>query len=178
MGMQTYVNWLKNFMTLVLMFAITIALIYLFQFVLRGIIAQEIKNTGTYAVVQVFDGDTIEVLVGDKKEKVRIIGVDTPETGGNGTDIECYGAEATAFTRSLLEGRRVSLASDPVNSSRDRYDRLLRYVVRDDGLDVNYEILRRGYSPEYSVFPLSRQAEFAQAAQQAEQEGLGLWGSC
>ena len=129
-------------------------------------------------MTNVFDGDTIEVESGGQTERVRLIGVDTPETGGNGTDVECYGHEATDYLRETLQGRRVTLQSDPINSSRDRFDRLLRYVYRDDGLDINLEILKGGYSPEYSVFPLSRQAEFADAASLAQSQDVGLWAAC
>ena len=126
-------------------------------------------------VERVVDGDT---LVMDDDERVRLIGVDTPETKKPGSPIECFGKAATAFTERLVEGRRVRLELDV--EERDRYGRLLAYVVRaDDGLSVNAELVRRGYATALTIPPNVRHAdEYARLARRARQRGLGLWRAC
>jgi hypothetical protein len=79
-------------------------------------------------VTKIVDGDTIHVLIGSRGEKIRYIGVDTPETHKPGTPVQCYGRAASAFNARLLAGRRVELRTDA--ETRDRYGRLLAYVYR------------------------------------------------
>ncbi len=82
---------------------------------------------GRATVTQVVDGDTIDVRIGGRDERVRLIGIDTPETKKPNTPIECYGPEASAFTASILPaGTQVRLERDVVG--RDDYGRLLAYV--------------------------------------------------
>src|SRR3954469_11456806 len=96
-------------------------------------------------VTRVVDGDTIHVALGGRDEKVRYIGVDTPETHKPGTPVQCFGPAASAFNARLLEGRSVRLRTDA--ESRDRYGRLLAYVYRrPDGLFVNAELVGRGFA--------------------------------
>ena len=79
-------------------------------------------------VVRVVDGDTIHVRVGDTREKVRYIGVDTPESLKPGTPVQCFAKRASAFNHRLVAGERVRLVLDA--EPRDRYGRLLAYVYR------------------------------------------------
>lgn len=79
-------------------------------------------------VAEVIDGDTIHVRLGSGVEKVRIIGIDTPETVDPNRPASCYGPEATAFAKKTLAGRAVTLELDPTQDRRDRYDRLLAHV--------------------------------------------------
>ena len=99
---------------------------------------------GTATVKKVVDGDTITVRLSGRTETVRLIGVDTPETVHPTKPVECFGPEASAFTKSLLApGTEVSVVRDA--EARDRYGRLLAYVTRlDDGLFVNRAILENG----------------------------------
>lgn len=158
---------------------ITTVIIFVINESSEWLVNKQAAEQGTYKVTAIFDGDTIEVLMDGKKQKVRLIGVDTPETGGNGTDVECYGKEATDFTRNILEGNRVMLRADSLSTNRDRYDRLLRYVYRkSDSYDVNYELIRQGYSPLYTNFPNDRIDEFTDAHELAIDEGLGLHSAC
>ena len=94
----------------------------------------------------VTDGDTITVSVDGTKEKVRLIGIDTPETKKPDTPVQCFGPEATRSPTSLLpEGTPLHLERDV--EARDKYGRLLAYVYRsDDGLFVNLEIVAKGYA--------------------------------
>jgi micrococcal nuclease len=134
--------------------------------------------TETGRIVRVVDGDTVRVALGGSEEKVRLIGVDTPETVKPGTPVQCFGKKASAFTHHLLDGRRVRLVQDA--EARDRYGRLLAYVYRaDDGLFVNAELVRRGYAVTLTIPPNVRYAErFRDLAAKARDAGRGLWSAC
>lgn len=130
-------------------------------------------------LVRVVDGDTIQVDLTGRTEKVRLIGIDTPETVKPNSPVECFGPEASAFTKSLLpEGTPLLLERDV--EARDDYDRLLAYVYRaDDGLFVNLEIVARGYANLLTFPPNTAHVDdFVAAARAAEAGDLGLWGGC
>lgn len=130
-------------------------------------------------VERVVDGDTIIVRASGKRDRVRLIGIDTPETKKEGTPVQCYGPEATSFTESLLPaGTTLHLERDVV--ARDDYDRLLAYVYRtEDGMFVNLEIVRRGFARPLTIEPNTAHAtEFVAAARGAEAANVGLWGQC
>jgi micrococcal nuclease len=138
---------------------------------------------GTATVVQVIDGDTIDVRIGGRAERVRLIGIDTPETKRPDAPVECFGPEATAFTESLLPaGTTVRIERDIVG--RDHFGRLLGYVhlVDDAGAPttfVNVEIVRRGFATPMSIPPNTVHASaFTEAAREAEAADLGLWAWC
>jgi len=115
----------------------------------------------------VIDGDTIEIEGG---ERVRYIGIDTPETD------ECYGPEATEANRELVEGKEVILIRDIEN--RDKYERLLRYVIA-DGRFANAELVRLGYAEarSYGESVMFQQVLTLFGRYAMEQE-IGLWGEC
>jgi micrococcal nuclease len=129
-------------------------------------------------VVRVVDGDTIHVQLGGRREKVRYIGVDTPESVKPGSPVECFGKEASRFNARLVAGRRVRLVRDA--EERDRYGRLLAYVYRaDDGLFVNARLARAGYATVLTIPPNVRFAErFRRQAAEARRAGRGLWSAC
>jgi endonuclease YncB( thermonuclease family) len=136
-------------------------------------------TTGTATVEAVVDGDTIDVHIGGRDERVRLIGVDTPETYVADGPPDCYGPEASAFTATLLPaGAAVRLERDVVG--RDDYGRLLAYVYRlDDGSLVNETLARQGYARPLTIEPNEAfAARFVAATIAAEAEGLGLWGAC
>jgi len=133
---------------------------------------------GYYRVTHVYDGDTILVDMDGALEKVRFIGVDTPETHKPGTPVQCYGPEASAFTTDRLQGKTVRLESDPTNSNRDRYDRLLRYVYSKEGMLVNKSLIEQGYGFAYTRFPFLKRNEFVGAETDAKESRRGLWASC
>jgi micrococcal nuclease len=87
---------------------------------------------------QVTDGDTIRI--GD--ERIRLIGVDTPETKDRRKPVQYFGKEATAFTQRVVEGKHVRLEYD--QQRHDKYGRILAYVYLDDGTFVNAEIIKQG----------------------------------
>jgi micrococcal nuclease len=137
---------------------------------------------GEYApnatLVKVVDGDTIDVDIDGVEERVRLIGIDTPETKKPNTPVECFGPEASAFTASLLPvGTPLHLERDV--EGRDKYQRLLAYVYLADGTFVNLEIVRRGYAHLLTIPPnVAHADEFVSAARAAEAADTGLWGGC
>lgn len=133
---------------------------------------------GEGRVVKVVDGDTIHVLVAGRREKVRYIGVDTPETKHPAKGVQCYGRAASAFNRRLVGGEPVRLVRDV--EERDRYGRLLAYVYRlRDGLFVNAELARLGYAQPLAIAPdIRHAARFAALARKARRDGRGLWAAC
>ncbi|MFK8024955.1 MAG: thermonuclease family protein [Ilumatobacter sp.] len=127
----------------------------------------------------VVDGDTIDALIDGREERVRLIGIDTPETKRPDTPIECFGPEATAFVESLLPiGTPIRVERDTV--SRDDFGRLLGYVYRAaDGVFVNYETVRQGYATPLTIEPNDTHAAlFVEAARAAEADDVGLWSAC
>jgi len=134
---------------------------------------------GTATVVHPVDGDTIVVEVAGREESVRFIGIDTPESVAQDRPVECFGPEAKARTAELLpEGTVVRLERDV--EARDRYDRLLAYVIRDqDGVLVNRLLVEEGFA-EASAYPpnLAHQGELDEAEAQARADGRGLWPAC
>lgn len=127
-------------------------------------------------VVRVVDGDTIEVAGGTR---VRLIGIDTPETKDPSRPVQCFGPEASSRTSSLLAtGTAVRLVYDV--DPLDRYGRALAYVYRlDDGLFVNAELVAEGYAIPATYPPNVAHAEdFARLGRIAQDQGAGLWSAC
>lgn len=127
----------------------------------------------------VVDGDTIDIEIGGREERVRLIGINTPETHVEDGPPDCFGLEATDFTRSLLPlGTEVRLTRDVVG--RDDYGRLLAYVYRrTDDLFVNNAIIAAGYARPLTIDPNNAYGpQFVAAATAAEASDLGLWGAC
>ena len=134
---------------------------------------------GYYNVTTVSDGDTFSVNMDGREEKVRLIGVDTPETVKPNSPVECYGVAASNHLKLLLGGQSVRLESDPINQNRDRYDRLLRYAYTKDGVFVNKKIISEGYGFAYLTFPFTKSEEFRLAQVSARERGVGVWnGEC
>jgi len=121
-------------------------------------------------VTRVVDGDTIVL---DGNERVRLIGVDTPETKHPQKPVEYFGKEATAFTKRMVDGRKVRLEYDW--QKQDRYGRTLAYVYLEDGTFLNAEIIKQGYGFAYTKFPFKYLDEFRQYEREARESGRGLW---
>jgi micrococcal nuclease len=127
------------------------------------------------AVDRVSDGDTI-VVAGDVR--VRLVQIDTPEVYDRP---ECYGDQASEETKRLLPaGTEVRLVRDPATDSVDAYGRLLRYVVRADGLDVNQRLVADGAAAPYFFGGVHgvHAAVLLRAAEEARAARRGLWGAC
>ena len=127
-------------------------------------------------VTSVVDGDTIHVTFQGRDERVRFIGIDTPEIAHGGQPAECYGDRAAAETRRRLEGESVRLEFDV--GLRDRYGRLLAYVYDDHG-PVNLALVQQGFAVVLTVPPDTRMAgDFERAENDARSAGRGLWSAC
>jgi micrococcal nuclease len=138
----------------------------------------EQSTPGLYQVTKFDDGDTIQVDMEGKKETIRFIGVDTPETHDPRKPIQCFGKAAAAFTKNLIGENRVRLEADPTNSNRDRYQRLLRYVYLPNGTLVNKKIIAEGYGFALVSFPFQKMEEFKAVQVTAREQNKGLWGGC
>ena len=137
------------------------------------------SSSGAATVERVVDGDTIIVHVGGRRERVRLIGIDTPESVKPNTPVQCFAIEASNRTKSLLHpGTAVRLVGDV--DQRDQYKRLLAYVYRSsDNLFVNLALARDGYAVAYAFPPnVAHTSEFVAAAAQARDAGRGLWSAC
>ncbi len=133
-----------------------------------------LRSTGDEAVVvRAIDGDTVLLESG---ERLRYIGMDTPETKDPRKPVMCFGERAHARNAELVEGKRVRLVRDV--SDRDRYGRLLRYVYVGDTF-VNLELVEEGYAKNYSYPPdIAHQAEIRAAERRAREAKRGLWSEC
>jgi micrococcal nuclease len=146
-------------------------------------------ETRTATVVDVVDGDTVDVRFEDgTTERVRLLGVDTPEvhtevapgeyegipdTEAARSCLERWGDRASEFATERLAGRTVTVATDPVADRRGGYDRLLAYVET-DGESFNYALLERGYARLYDT-EFTERDRFAAAEREARSNGTGLW---
>ena len=136
--------------------------------------AGELDGLTAYPVSRIVDGDTVVLLMDGSPIKVRLIGVDTPETLHPSKPVQHYGKEASTFTRNLLRGELVYLKYGFERT--DRYGRLLAYLYRaPDGLFVNAEIVRQGYGHAYIQFPFEHMDEFVALQARAREAGKGLW---
>lgn len=136
-------------------------------------------EAGLATVVEVVDGDTVEVEVAGATETVRLLGIDTPETVHPDKPVECWGPEASARTEALLPtGSSVRLERD--EEARDRFGRLLAYVRRaDDGTFVNERLVAEGFARTLLIEPNHAYATALLDAQDTAREtGAGLWSAC
>ena len=129
----------------------------------------------TYRIERVTDGDTVVLRNG---QRVRLVQIDSPEKFFG---LECYAREASdAAERLLPEGTRVRLLFEPTADRVDDFDRLLRYVVRLDGVNVNLRLVALGAAAPY--FYEGQRGMYAKRlealAQRARARRLGLWGAC
>lgn len=132
----------------------------------------------TFTVLEVIDGDTIDIDIPDGKHedtRIRLIGVDTPETKHPTVGLMYYGPEATAYTTQQALGKEVRIVLDTVSDQRDRYGRLLAYVVLPDSRVLNAELIKNGFGYAYLSFPHSEFTTYQTLMEQAIAEKRGLW---
>ena len=129
---------------------------------------------------RVIDGDTIVARVGDRDERVRYIGIDTPETVKPNTPVQCFGPQAHALNARLLGAPGTPLTLRFDRELRDRYGRLLAFVFRArDGLFVNARLIAAGAARTLAIAPnTSRAAQLSALQRGAQAAGRGLWGAC
>lgn len=123
-------------------------------------------------VVKVHDGDTVSVMIGTKKERVRLVGIDAPEMGQ-----KPWGTKAKHHLEELLDyaGSKVDLEFDV--EKRDKYGRLLAYLWTSDKKLINLEMLRDGYAVLFTFPPNVKHVDELRKAQSfAKEKGLGIWG--
>jgi len=140
----------------------------------------ETYNDKTFRVARVVDGDTIILDhpdgVNSKKDtRVRLWGVDTPETVKPNTPVEWFGPEASAFVKDTIQGKHVRIELEQGKNTRDKYNRLLAWVVTEDGRLLNAELIAQGYGYADPRFPHHRKTEFAKLQAQAMHGRKGLW---
>lgn len=131
-----------------------------------------------FKVVQVIDGDTLDIDVADGSKsstRIRLWGVDTPEVGGAGQQAMYYGAQASAFAREKLAGQTVRILLEPQQETRGRYGRLLAYVYLPDGAMFNEMLLVGGYAYADPRFKHVYRERFTQLEKQARRQEAGLW---
>lgn len=131
-----------------------------------------------YRVARVIDGDTVDVFVQDEQtERIRFIGIDTPETVDQRKPVQCYGPEASAKMKELLTGKYIVLEAKP-DEDHDDYGRFLRYVMF-DGKDIGALMLQEGYAKSLcAAFPHPRCSAYDALEKEARSEGRGRWGAC
>lgn len=131
----------------------------------------------SFKVVKVIDGDTLDINIRDRKyntTRIRLWGVDTPETVKPDTPPQHFGPEASAFVKKLCAGKTVTLKLEP-HFTRDKYKRLLAYVVLDDGRMLNRVLVEQGYAYADPRYKHSLKAEFLSLQKQAKAARVGLW---
>lgn len=139
---------------------------------------------GLFFVERVVDGDTIVVRASDgTQSRVRLIGIDTPESVHPTKPVECFGKEASIKLRELIEGKIIRMEYDASQGMLDTYDRVLGYVFLEDGTFVNEIMVAHGYAYEYAynkVQPYQYQDMFVHAQETAQATKQGLWadGAC
>ncbi len=132
------------------------------------------NNCLWHNVARVIDGDTIEI---ENNEKVRFIGIDTPESKDERKPIQRGALSATyALLKHIQEGDKVCLITDPESDEFDAYQRRLAYVFTDSGIDLNAFLIENGFARGLFYFPFSRRNEFEVYLQRAKQNQKGLWG--
>jgi micrococcal nuclease len=133
---------------------------------------------GPFRVDHVVDGDTVWVRRDGRVVKIRLIGMDTPETVDPRKPVQCFGREASAQAKRLLTGAQVYLAADETQDRRDRYGRELDYLWLADGQFFNQIMIRQGFALEYTHdLPYHFQDAFRAAQREAERQSRGLWAS-
>ena len=138
-------------------------------------------------VERVVDGDTFVLSTG---EKVRLLGIDTPEkfeskklnkdaeiSGQDKKTIKKLGNLASDYVKGFVEGKKVRLEKEPNYDDKDRYGRLLRYIYLEDGTFVNGKIVRDGYAQVYEKYPISKLDELRKYQREARENQRGLWGT-
>jgi micrococcal nuclease len=138
--------------------------------------AADFSSTTAYRVLSVVDGDTIDVDVYGEKVRIRLLGINTPETVDPRKPVECFGKEASARAKTLLSETSVEIETDKTQGLFDKYGRVLAYIYLSDGTSFNKEMISEGYAHEYTYrYPYRYQNEFKEAERGAREARAGLW---
>jgi micrococcal nuclease len=135
-------------------------------------------NEKNFTVVKVVDGDTIDINAPDGNwpdTRIRLLGIDTPETEKSPSGAMYYGKEASKFTADTALGQEVTVIMDKVSKPRDKYHRLLGYIRFADGRILNEELVSEGFAYADTRFPHSYYKEYIQLEKTAQKQKKGLW---
>ena len=131
-----------------------------------------------YKVERIIDGDTIRVTIDGRSVLVRFIGINAPEIEHSNETAECFGYNSKFYLQSLIANSSVRLESDPNDSNKDKYGRLLRYVYPEDGTILNEKLVREGYAFAVVYNKGNRYERLLKSAQMdAQQNKVGYWGA-
>jgi len=185
----TLFKYIRKLLYLTLAIIIVFATLKKYKGEIPLIVGKTTNTTSTtsesFVVARVVDGDT---FVLDTKEKVRLIGVDTPEkftsnklkkdaerTQKDIKTIQKLGEQASNYVKKMVEGKKVILKTDKYSASQDKYGRLLRYVYLEDGTCINSKIIEDGYGNAYTSFKFEKMDEYRQLEREARTNNRGLW---
>ena len=135
------------------------------------------ENGSFYQVVRVVDGDTLVYDKNGQDVTVRMVGIDTPETVDPRRPVGCFGKEASAESKRLMEGQKVRIEKDALGDTIDKYQRELRNVYLADGTMVNQLLVAEGYATVTRGYQFSQKENFIKLEEKARLEGKGLWNS-
>lgn len=140
----------------------------------------ELSVLTDFKITKVIDGDTVEVqkeVEGNiEKYKVRLLGINTPESVDPRRPVECFAKEASKYVTDNFLGEMARLETDDSQDKYDKYDRLLAYVYTSEGIMINKKLIADGYAYEYTYDkPYRFQREFRELQRLAKSENLGLW---
>jgi micrococcal nuclease len=168
-------RWIMVTVGLLSLFMLSVTLRWFAGVVMRG---HKAPFAAEPTVTDVIDGDTIDVRVGREVIRVRLLGIDTPETKDPRRPVQCFGPEAASRTEQLLPpGTIVQLEAD--RETNDVFGRTLAYVHRNDGLFVNLSLLSEGFADVLIISPnVAHSNEFRAAVAAARSAQKGLWGAC
>lgn len=138
------------------------------------------KTVTTNAMVtRTVDGDTLHAKLDGETDEVtvRLLGINTPESVDPRRPVECFGKEASHHAQELLQGKRIRLEADPEADERDKYGRILRKVVMEDGVVFNTLMVEQGYAYAYTSFPMDAayKRELKNLEEEARLAKRGLW---
>lgn len=128
-----------------------------------------------FTVAKVIDGDTIDLNINGKTERIRLVGIDTPEKNDPRKTVECFSSEASAKLTELTKDKKIELEADGSQDNKDKYSRLLRYLWV-DGVNINQKMIEEGYAYEYTYkLPYKYQTAFKATQKKASDANKGLW---
>ena len=182
--MKAFTDWIKKIGILGVFAIIILITAYLYELQSQKVINIQIgtKNENTvykyYTVNKVIDGDTLSITMDGVSEKIRLIGINTPETVDPRTPVQCFGKEASSRMKDLAEDNLIRLEYDDTQGTRDVYNRILAYVYLEDGQMLNRKMIAEGYAYEYTYLtPYKYQKEFRELQTLARTSARGLWSS-
>ena len=133
------------------------------------------STVNTYTISRVVDGDTIDIEKNGVTTRVRLLGINSPESVDPRRTVECFGKEASSYAKGNFLGKTVTVKTDDTQNMYDKYNRLLAYVYTEREM-INEVMIRSGYAYEYTYDkPYTYQADFKSLESAARANGAGLW---